>query len=582
VRLGVCYYPEQWPRDRWAVDAQMMADAGLELVRIGEFAWSAYEPARGRWEWEWLDEVIAVLGAAGLQVVLGTPTATPPVWLMAEHPEILSVGADGHRRAYGSRRHTCPTSAAYREEAQRVVGALVQRYGHNPHVAAWQVDNEPGNHDSARCWCDECHAVFSAWLASRYGDIATLNAAWGATFWSMDYPSFDAVRLPVPTMTGHNPSLLLAHRRFSSAQVVAGLAEQHAIIAGGSPGRDVTTNLYLGDLDVDARDVARPTGLASFDNYPHGTSGPDEVAYVLDLARGLAGTRRYWVMEQQPGPVNWTGHNPMVPPGQVRDWILQAAAHGAEALLLFRWRAARGGQEQYHAGLLRQDGTPDRGLAEVTEAHEQLTRTPPKRSRAQVALLHAYDDAWAIEIDPHGPGITHRGLQLPAYVAARNLGHAVDIVAPSDDLSAYRVVLAPALHLHTTRRVAALQAAADAGATVVLGPRSLVADRDDVWLDAALPGGLTSAIGARVVEWGNPITWPGLDQPLTVDGLPCGPWFEVYDTSEHDGTETLLRYEGGHLGGAAAAVRKGRFVAAGFAAVAPWERLLRKILGPTA
>ena len=578
MKLGVCYYPEQWPRQRWAVDAEMMATAGLELVRIGEFAWSSYEPARGRWEWEWLDSAIATLGAAGLQVVLGTPTATPPVWLTRERPSVLSVGVDGRRRAYGSRRHTCPTSAAYREESRRVVNALVQRYGNNPHVMAWQVDNEPGNHDSARCWCGECQAAFSAWLASEYGSVEALNAAWGTAFWSMTYASFDEVALPAPTMTAHSPALLLAHRRFASAQVVAGLSEQQAIIRAGAPGRDITTNLYLGDLDVDARAVARPTGLASFDNYPHGTSGPDEVGYVLDLARGLAGTGRYWVMEQQPGAVNWTGHNAMVGPGQVRDWALQAARHGAEALLFFRWRAARFGQEQYHAGLLRHDGSPDRGLAEVAQVREQLAQMRPAARPAPVALVHSYDDAWAIEIDPHGPGITHRALQLPAYVAARRLGYDVDIVAPTDDLAVYQVVLAPALHLHSEQRVASLRAAAAAGATVVLGPRSLVKDGDDAWLDTALPGALTQDLGARVVEWGNNAAWPDATPPLTVDGVPCGPWFEVFEPFDGSSIETLLRYEGAHLDGAAAAVRNGPFVAIGVAAAAPWERLLRVVL----
>ena len=159
MRFGVCWYPEQWPESRWRDDAAQMAELGLELVRIGEFAWSRFEPARGRFDWGWLDRAIGILADAGLAVVLGTPTATPPVWLARERPDILAVDPDGRRKAYGSRRHTSPSSSAYREEAGRITAALVERYGRDDTVVAWQLDNEPGNHDSARCWSDESQAT---------------------------------------------------------------------------------------------------------------------------------------------------------------------------------------------------------------------------------------------------------------------------------------------------------------------------------------------------------------------------------------------------------------------------------------
>jgi beta-galactosidase len=173
-----------------------------------EFAWSRYEPARGRFDFGWLDEAIETLADAGLGVVLGTPTATPPVWLMRERPEILSVGPDGRRRAYGSRRHTSTTSRAYREEAARIVVRPGGALRPPPAVVAWQIDNEPGNHDSARCWSDESQSAFQAWLSRRFdGSIDALNDAWGTRSGRWTTRTFDAVRLPVPTVTDHNPSL---------------------------------------------------------------------------------------------------------------------------------------------------------------------------------------------------------------------------------------------------------------------------------------------------------------------------------------------------------------------------------------
>ena len=577
MRLGVCWYPEQWPGSRWATDIAMMRDAGLELVRIGEFAWARYEPARERWDWDWLDRVVGQLGDAGLEVVLGTPTATPPIWLAQERPEVLTMQPDGRRRQAGSRRHTCPTARAYREESERVVTALAGRYGTAAAVTTWQVDNEPGNHDSTRCWCDECGAAFRSWLQQRYGDVDALNAAWGTVFWSQVWPSFDAVELPRATVTAHNPSLELAHRRFASDQVVGALREQVELLTRLSPGRRLLTNHYLGDAVLDCREIGRLTGLVGHDNYPHGATGPYDVAFRHDLCRGLADGAPAWVVEQQPGPVNWTPTNPPVPPGQVRLWGWQAALHGIDTLLFFRWRAGRYGQEQYHAGLLRHDASPDRGLAEAVQLGQELRATPPEvlvRPAARVALTYGYDDAWAIEIDPHLTGLTHRDLVLAAYEAAVRCAQDVDVVDPAGDLTGYAYVLAPALHLCTPRRVAALQEALEAGATVVLGPRSLVKDDHDAWLDEPLPGGLAQRLGARVADT---LTEPTGTVRVAPYAAPAGPWTDVYEVLAEE-VEVLATYDGGWLTGRPAAVRRGGLVAAGFASADAWTGLLSALL----
>ena len=578
MRLGVCWYPEQWPESRWATDVAMMRDAGLELVRIGEFAWARYEPVRERWDWGWLDRVLELVQDAGLEVVLGTPTATPPVWLAQERPEVLTLAPDGRRRQAGSRRHTCPTSSAYREESARVVAALAGRYGEHGVVTTWQVDNEPGNHDSTRCWCDECAQAFRGWLRDRYGTVDALNEAWGTVFWSQVWPSFEAVELPRATVTAHNPALELAHRRFASDQVTAALREQVEQLTALSPGRRLLTNHYLGDAVLDCREVGRLTGLVGHDNYPHGAAGPYDVGFRHDLCRGLADGAAPWVVEQQPGPVNWTPTNPPVPPGQVRLWGWQAALHGVDTLLFFRWRAARSGQEQYHAGLLRHDATPDRGLAEAVRLGEELRTADPgllHRPAARVALTYAYDDAWALEIDPHAAGLTHRALVVAAQEAASRCGRDVDVVDPAGDLTGYDLVLAPALHLCTPQRLAALTAALDAGATVVLGPRTLVKDADDSWVDEAVPGGLAQRLGARV---GDALTEPTGSVAVAPYGCAAGPWTDVYEVQADD-VQVLATYDGGWLTGRPAAVRRGGLVAAGFASAEAWTALLAQLLG---
>ena len=580
MKLGVCWYPEQHPETRWSADVARMAEAGLELVRLGEFAWGALEPASGRLELDWLARAIGAATDAGLGVVLGTPTAVPPRWLVREHPEIRLMDDDGSLRAAGSRRYTCPTAPAYRDASRRIVGALVEAFGTHPGIVAWQLDNEPGNHESARCWCAACENAFRIWVQARYGTLERLNEAWGTAFWSSQYGSWDEMELPRPSSTVQSPSLLLTHRRFASDQVVAGLAEQRTIVAAGSPDRDMLVNLYWDDTFVDSRAVHEPGGVAAIDAYPHGVDGPEAYAYLLDLARGSAGpSGRAWVMEQQPGPINWTALNPPVPPGQVRLWGWQAAMHGIEASLFFSWRPTRSGQEQYHSGLLRHDGSADQGLSEAIRLAGELqvvAQAAPAiltRPRARVAILHAYEDAWAIEIDPHQAGLTHRSLVQPVHAAIHRLGLDADVLGPRDDLTGYSVIVAPALHLMTKARVTRLREAMAAGVLVILGPRSLVKDVDDCWLEEPVPGGLAETLGARVIE--------GLSQtlPVTVDpgGVPAGPWTDVLELADPDdaATQVVARYGGGsYLAGAPAAVRRGLLAYVGVSSAEAWTALL--------
>ena len=584
MRLGVCWYPEQNPEARWSDDVRRMAEAGLTLVRLGEFAWGTLQRAPDKLDTDWMARAIDTAAAAGLGVIVGTPTATPPRWLVRQHPEIRLMEAGGSRRAPGSRRYTCPTAATYRAASQTIVGALVDRFGRHDAVVAWQLDNEPGNHDSARCWCDACSTAFRAWVQARYGSLDRLNEAWGTAFWSAQYGSWDLVELPGHSSTVQSPSLLLAHRRFASDQVVAGLEEQRLIVAAGSPGRDILVNLYWDDTYVDARAVHEPGGVAAIDAYPHGVDGPEANAYLLDLARGSAGSSgRAWVMEQQPGPINWTALNPPVPPGQVRLWGWQAALHGMEACLFFSWRPTRSGQEQYHSGLIRHDGSADRGLDEATRLATELRTVAANapsllvRPRARVGVLHSYEDAWAIEIDPHQAGLSHRALVQPVHAAIHRLGLDADVLGTGDLLSGYDVLIAPALHLMTAARIERLSEALRAGALVVLGPRSLVKDIDDCWLEVPVPGGMAQSLGARVVE--------SLSQTLSVivepGGAPAGPWtdvLEIDDPTDPD-VEVVARYGGpSYLSGLPAVVRRGQLAYVGFSSVEAWTELLGRWL----
>jgi len=514
--LGTCYYPEHWPETFWAEDARRMRELGIAYVRIGEFAWSRIEPARGAFDWNWLDRAIEILGEAGLHVVLGTPTATPPKWLTDEFPEIVPVDAQGRPRGFGSRRHYRFASADYRRESARIVEAMAARYGKNPAVVGWQTDNEYGCHDTVLSWSSDDLRAFQHWLRLQYQSPSQLNEAWGNVFWSMDVEHFEEITLPNLTVTEASPAARLDFRRFASAQVVEYNQMQCDILRRLSPGRWITHNFMGFFNEFDHWNVGEALDIASWDSYPIGfadrfpfseaehlkwsdTSHPDIAPFHHDLYRAV-GRGRFWVMEQQPGPVNWAPWNPIPAPGMVKLWAIEAIAHGAEVVSYFRWRQAPFAQEQMHAGLnLPGLHELSPGGLEAKAAGQALTElgalAPAKR--AKVALIYDYTAVWVTQIQPQGADFRTYELAFRWYEAVRRLGLDVDFVPPGTDLSGYKLVLVPSLPVVSP---AAEQALAACTAPVLLGPRTGSKTRHFSIPDGLPPGPLRALTGTRVIE----------------------------------------------------------------------------------
>lgn len=525
--LGTCYYPEHWPREIWEDDARRMVEAGLTWVRIGEFAWSRLEPKPGLYEFEWLDDAIDVLGSVGLKVVLGTPTATPPRWMIDRHPDMLAVDAEGRPRKFGSRRHYCFSHEGYKAECQTIVTKLAERYGSNPYVAAWQTDNEYGCHDTTISYSDAARGAFQDWLKARYGTIDALNTAWGNVFWSMEYDRFDQIDLPNLTVTEANPAHCLAFRRFSSDQVVDFNRLQVDILRQHTEA-PIAHN-YMGRItDFDHFKVGEDLDIASWDSYPLGfledrvgadaehqrqfarQGDPDFQAFHHDLYRAV-GKGRWWVMEQQPGPVNWAPYNPDPLPGMVRLWSWEAFAHGAETVCYFRWRQAPMAQEQMHAGLLRPDSADAPAIVEARQVAAEITASPDVSiAQAQVGLIFDYDAdaAWAVQ--PHGAGLSYFGLIFETYKALRALGQTIDIL-PSDtrDFAGYKLIAAPGL-MHMDDGLKTALGRTDA--QVLVGPRSGARDMD-MTIPTPLPPDLPNLdVTVSRVESLRP------DMPISIEG----------------------------------------------------------------
>ncbi|WP_323007190.1 beta-galactosidase [Pseudorhodobacter sp.] len=483
--LGTCYYPEHWPEPQWAEDAARMAEIGLTWVRIGEFAWSRIEPTPGTYDWGWLDRAIEVLTAHGLKVVLGTPTATPPRWMLDRHPDMLALDAQGHKRGFGSRRHYCFSHSGYRADCARITLDLAKRYGQK--VAAWQTDNEYGCHDTTISYSDAARDAFRDWLAQKYQSPDALNRAWGNVFWSMDYAGFAEVGLPNLTVTEANPAHVMDFRRFSSDQVASFNRLQTDIIRRHSAA-PISHNYMGAVVDFDHFATGADLDIATWDSYPLGflsdriaaspghkrafsrQGDPDFQAFHHDLYRSV-GRGRWWVMEQQPGPVNWAPYNPDPLPGMARLWAWEAFAHGAEAVCYFRWRQAPFAQEQMHAGMLRPDSQPAPAYHAAAEVARELADMPEvQETAAPVALIFDYMSAWAWATQPQGRGFDYFNVVFGFYQGLRRLGLSVDILPPDTAaLAAYKLVLAPAI---ATLPPAVLAAFAAYEGAALIGPRT--------------------------------------------------------------------------------------------------------------
>lgn len=588
--LGTCYYPEHWPEEIWEQDAARMVEAGLTWIRIGEFAWSRIEPTPGDLHWDWLDRAIEVLGKAGLKVVLGTPTATPPRWVVDKHPDMLAVDADGNPRKFGSRRHYCFSHAGYLDECRRIVGLVAERYGANPYVAAWQTDNEYGCHDTIISYSDAARAAFRDWLRARYDSVEALNKAWGNIFWSMEYNSFDQIDLPNLTVTEPNPAHVMAFRRFSSDQVVAFNKVQVDILKQHTSA-PIAHN-YMGRItDFDHYDVGADLEIASWDSYPLGfledrvganpeqqrdyarQGDPDFQAFHHDLYRAVGAAKgnqpvaqgRWWVMEQQPGPVNWAPYNPSPLPGMVRLWTWEAFAHGAEAVCYFRWRQAPFAQEQLHAGLLRPDSVDAPAIHEARQVRDELIDAPEVQPKqAPVALVFDYASDWMWTTQPQGQGLSYFGLVLDTYRALRRAGLTVDILPlRADVFDGYKAIFVPGVMYLADEIKVALSASK---AQVVLGPRTGARDADFVMPHAPLPPAMPGLdVTVSRLETLRP------DMPIALQG---GGAITGYFEEIEGSSETLLRTESG----AQVAMRQGNLTyMAGWGDGAAMDRLVALI-----
>ncbi len=565
LMYGSAWYPEQWPEAGWDADLARMQAAGLNMVRIGEFAWSSLEPEEGRYEFGWLERAISAAARRGMVTILGTPTDTPPAWMTTKYPEILRVGEDGKRLQHGSRRHFSIGSEKYRQLCRAIVERLAERFGRNPNVVAWQIGNEY-TEDS---YDPESYARFHRWLENKYGTLEALNRRWMTAYWSQTYTEWSQVPM---TTARANPGLLLEHKRFVTDTWRDFQRNQiEALRRHIEPRQLITTNLgglgwanrfnrqqIASDLDVISWDEYLGSGW--FDKTRNGTGHLDPLrsGATHDLVRGWK-QKNFWVMEMPPGFVDWGTVSNSLDRGETRAMAWHAVGHGADCIAYWQWRSALNGQEQYHGSLVGPDGEPVPVYAEVAQAGVEFARAGPVLAGtvpvAEAALIHDYDSRWAIEFNPFSNRYDQMQILIDYYSALREPTQAVDIVTPAMDLSRYKLVVAPSLNVVSPALAARLADYVRAGGHLVLGPRTGMKDEFNALNRERQPGPLLPSVGARVEQF------YALLEDVPVGGEwgegKATVWAERLDRLAPD-VEVMLRFGAGNdwLTGEPAAVRR--------------------------
>ena len=539
ILMGTDWYPEQWPESRWEEDLRLMEAANLKVIRIAEFAWSRMEPSEGHYDFDWLERAIGLAARHHMVLVVGTPTGGPPAWLTQKYPDTLRVDEHGQRATHGNRAHGSVSSPRYRDFCRRIAEQMAIRFGHNPNVVGWQIDNEYGY--AWMSYDDLTRQQFQDWLKAKYKTLDNLNARWTTSYWSQTYDNWAEIPIPIGE---NNPGLMLDWKRFVTYTWTSYQQNQIDVIRKHAEPRQFITGNFMGFFDgFDHYLITEPLTFSSWDDYVgSGHVDPAFNGLSHDLTRGFK-RQNFWVIETQPGAVNWANINNFLNRGEARAMAWQAIGHGADDISYWQWRSALNGQEEIHGVLVGPDGTPVPFLDEVSQTAREFAQVEAAfrdtQPVSQVALLYSYDSHWAIQFQKHTEKYDDVVLLKSYYSALRKLSQSVDVVSAFAPLESYQLVAAPSLNVIPNDLADHLLAYVRNGGHLVLGPRSGMKDEFNALLPQRQPGYLLDALGARVEQY------YALEKDFPVSGAwgngQVSIWAEQLK-SQAPGSEVLLKY----------------------------------------
>jgi len=505
--LGAAFFPEHHPRRTWKKYVDLLGKSGLRFVRIMEFAWDKLEPREGRFDFEGLDEVLSLLDKKGIQAILCTPTAVPPVWACKKYPDIFPVREDGKTFGFGVRRYTCPTSASYHQLSERIVSAMAEQYGRSRQVIGWQLDNEFGH---PFCFCPKCLKRFQAWCRERFGTVQQFNDALCTHFLGQTIQTFGQIPFP---LTYPHPGLWLIYHYFFSEMTMDCFRRQIKTLRAHGVTAPITTNMMVTWHGYDHEKMAEDLDVVAVDHYGLGNDdlfgrGFEFEMFAHAFIRGTKHGQNIWFNEFQCGR---RGSTPV--PGEVRWEVLTQIGRGANLINFFRFDTCPSGNERDKSGLLGVPARPGRIYGEVQKLNRDLKKIAPalqETTAAKAPLAFLFSHANHCEFarnakapDFAGPSGNGWSVHLSRHFrAVVNRNVAADIVYPHDNFEKYRVIVAPAFYILPADLALELEAFVAKGGKLMFTSFSGVADENARIWDTPIPAHLTNVFGLEVIDYG--------------------------------------------------------------------------------
>lgn len=506
ILFGGDYNPNQWPKEIWEEDIRIFKKASINSATVNVFSWAKIQPSENCYDFEELDQIIEKLSTEGFDIVLATSTAALPAWMFKKYPEVARTDYDGRHHKFGQRHNACPNSLVYQKYAERLATKLAERYGENPQVTCWHINNEYGG----ECYCDNCEKAFRVWLKDKYHTIEALNKAWNMEFWGHTVYEWDEIVLPNALSEGIGydktafAGISIDYRRFNSDSLLKNYMMERDAIRKIDPTTPITTNLMGTFKGLDYFKWAKEMDLVSWDNYPSYNTPWSLVAMTHDLMRGLK-QQPFMLMEQTPSQQNWQPYNSLKKPGQMRAQSYQTIAHGADTIQYFQLRRSIGACEKFHGAVIEHVGHEDTRVFRETAALgaelAQLSDIIGTQTQAQVAVIFDWDNYWALEYTS-GPTVDLKYVEqihrYYRYFYEQNI--AVDLVPVDADLSKYKLVAAPVLYMIKEGMQERLTDFVKQGGALLTTYMSGIVDQSDNVHLGGYPGPLRELAGIWVEE----------------------------------------------------------------------------------
>lgn len=508
ILYGGDYNPNQWPKDIWEEDMRIFKKAGINSATINVFSWAKIQPSEDEYYFEELDDIVEMLSKDKYDIILATSTASLPAWMVKKYPEVARTDYEGRHHKFGQRHNACPNSLVYQKYASKLAGKLAERYGDNPYVTCWHINNEYGG----ECYCENCEKAFRVWLKKRYQTIEALNQAWNLEFWGHTIYAWDEIVLPNALSEGIGSDktafagISIDYRRFNSDSMLENYKMERDAIRKYDADTPITTNLMGTYKNLDYFKWAKEMDLVSWDNYPSYNTPLSYTAMCHDLMRGLKDGQPFMLMEQTPSQQNWQPYNSLKRPGIMRAQSYQTLAHGADTIQFFQLRRSVGACEKFHGAVIEHVGHENtRVFREVRELGNELQKLGDEflgsTIHSKVGIIFDWENYWALEYTS-GPNKDLKYVdqihQYYQYFYTKNIS--VDMISVDSDLSKYDVVVTPVLYMMKAGLAERITAFVENGGHLVTTFMSgIVNESDNVYL-GGYPGPLREIAGIWVEE----------------------------------------------------------------------------------